>query len=60
MSIKFLYDVLTIESQVANVEYSKYLGNMMTNDARCSHEIKSRTAAANSILQEALSPVIWT
>jgi hypothetical protein len=46
MSVKFRYDVLTIENQLASVEYSRYLGNMMTNDARCAHEIKSRTVAA--------------
>jgi hypothetical protein len=46
MSIEFRYDVLTIENQLANVKYSKYMDNMMTNDARCPHEIKSRTAAA--------------
>jgi len=47
MSVKFRYDVLTIENQMANVEYSRYLGNMMTNVARCTHEIKYRTATAN-------------
>jgi len=36
----------TFENQLANVEYSKYLGNMVINYARYAREIKSRTAAA--------------
>jgi hypothetical protein len=31
-----------------NVEYLNYLGSMITNDARCTREIKSRTAMAKA------------
>jgi hypothetical protein len=30
------------------VEYFNYLGSMVINDARCTHEIKSRIAMANA------------
>jgi hypothetical protein len=32
------------QKKLENVEYLKYLGSMITNDARRAHEIKSRTA----------------
>jgi hypothetical protein len=36
------------EKQLANVEYFNYLGSMITNDARCTREIKSRIAMAKA------------
>jgi hypothetical protein len=30
------------QKQLENVEYFNYLGSMITNDARCTREIKSR------------------
>jgi hypothetical protein len=34
------------QKQSENVEYSNYLGSMITNDARCTREIKSSIAMA--------------
>jgi hypothetical protein len=42
--IKIMID----QKQLENVEYLKYLGSMITNDARCTHEIKSRIAMAKA------------
>jgi hypothetical protein len=37
----------TIEQkQMENVKYFNYLGSMITNDARCTHEIKFRIVIA--------------
>jgi hypothetical protein len=36
------------QNQLENVEYFSYLGGMITNDARCTHEIKSRIAMAKA------------
>jgi hypothetical protein len=39
---------MTDQRQLENAEYFKHLGSMITNDARCTHEIKSRIAMAKS------------
>jgi hypothetical protein len=36
------------QKQLENVEYFSYLGSMITNDARCTREIKSRIAIAKA------------
>jgi hypothetical protein len=36
------------QKQLENVEYFNYLGSLITNDARCTREIKSRTAVAKA------------
>jgi hypothetical protein len=36
------------QKQLENVEYFNYLGSIITNDARCTHEIKSRIAMAKA------------
>jgi hypothetical protein len=36
------------QKQLENVEYFNYVGNMKTNDARCTREIKSRIAMAKA------------
>jgi hypothetical protein len=36
------------QKQLKNVEYFSYLGSMITNDARCTREIKSRIAMAKA------------
>jgi hypothetical protein len=36
------------KKQLENVEYFNYLGSMITNDARCTREIKSRIAVAKT------------
>jgi hypothetical protein len=40
--------VMINQKQLENVEYFKYLGSIITNDARCTNEIKSRIAMANA------------
>jgi hypothetical protein len=42
--IKIMID----KKQQENVEYFNYLGSMITSDARCTREIKSRTATAKA------------
>jgi hypothetical protein len=42
--IKFMID----QKQLENVEYLNYLGSMITSDARCTREIKSRNAMAKT------------
>jgi len=39
---------LTDKKQVENMEYFKYVGSMLTNDARCTHEIKSKNAISKA------------
>ena len=39
---------MTDENQLENVEYFKYLGSILTNDGRCTCEIKSRIAMAKA------------
>ena len=34
--------IMTDQKQLENVEYFKYLGSILTNDGRCTCEIKSR------------------
>jgi hypothetical protein len=36
------------QKQLENVEYFNYLGSMITNDARCTREIKFRIAMAKA------------
>jgi hypothetical protein len=36
------------QKQLENMEYFNYLGNMITSDARCTREIKSRIAMAKA------------
>ena len=38
----------TGQKQLENVQYFNHLRNMITNDARCRHEIKSRTVMAKA------------
>ena len=38
--------VMIGQKQLENVEYFNYLGSMLTNDGRCTREIKSRIAMA--------------
>ena len=36
------------QKQLENVEYFKYVGSILTNDGRCTCEIKSRIAMAKA------------
>jgi hypothetical protein len=40
--------IMIDQKQLENVEYFSYLGNIITNDARCTHEMKSRIAMAKA------------
>jgi hypothetical protein len=40
--------IMIDQKQPENVEYFKYLVSMITNDARCTREIKSRIAMAKA------------
>jgi hypothetical protein len=40
--------IMIHQKQLENVEYFNYLGSMITNDARCTREIKSRIAMAEA------------
>jgi hypothetical protein len=40
--------IVTDQKQQKNVEYFNYFSNMVTNDARCTHEIKFRSAMAKA------------
>jgi hypothetical protein len=40
--------IMIAQKQLENVEYFNYLGSMITNDARCTREIKSRIAMAKA------------
>jgi hypothetical protein len=49
--IKIMID----QKQLENVEYFNYLGSMITNDARCTHEIKSRLAMAKAAFNKKMT-----
>ena len=36
------------QKQLENLEFFKYLGSMLTNDGKCTREIKSRIAMAKA------------
>jgi hypothetical protein len=40
--------IIIDQKQLEDVEYFNYLGSMITNDARFTREIKSRTAMAKA------------
>jgi len=40
-----------------NVEYFNYFGKLIANDARCTRDIKSRTATAKVALNKKRTPV---
>jgi hypothetical protein len=44
--------IMIDQKQLQNVEYFNYLGSMITNDARCTHEIKSMTAMAKAVFNK--------
>jgi hypothetical protein len=43
-----LIQIMIDHRQLENVEYFNYLGSMITHDARCTREIKSRIAVAKA------------
>jgi hypothetical protein len=49
------------QKQPQNMEYFNCLGSIITNDARCAREIKSRIAVAKAALKKKfLSAESWT
>jgi hypothetical protein len=49
------------QKQLENVEYFKYLGSLITNDARCTLEITARVVLAKLAFNKKLfSPANWT
>jgi hypothetical protein len=44
----YTVEVVIDQKQLENVECFKYLGSMITNDARCTREIKSRIDMAKA------------
>jgi hypothetical protein len=44
----FPLKIMIDQKQLENVEYFNYLGSMITNDARCTREIKSRFSMARA------------
>jgi len=42
----------TGQKQLQNMQYFNHLGNMITNDARCRHEIKPRIAMAKAVFNK--------
>jgi hypothetical protein len=57
-SIQIMID----QKQLENVEYFNYLSSMITNDANCTHEIKSRIVMQkqHSTRRRVFSPANWT
>ena len=54
--------IMIDQKQLENVECFKYLGSMLTNDGRCTREIKSRIVMANlhSARRRLFLPANWT
>jgi len=44
----FPIQIMTDQKRLENVQYFNYLGSHIRNDARCTHEIKSRIAMAKA------------
>jgi hypothetical protein len=44
------------QKQLENVECFKYLGNILTNDGRCTCEIKSRIAMVKAAFNKKKTP----
>jgi hypothetical protein len=48
------------KKQLENMEYFNYFGSMLTNDAWCTREIKSRIQKQRSTRRRIFSPANWT
>jgi hypothetical protein len=48
-------EIMTYQEQLANVEYFGYFDRMITNYARCTHEIKSRIVMAKAAFNKKLA-----
>jgi hypothetical protein len=47
--------IMIDQKQLENVEYFSYLGSMIMNDARCTYEIKSRTAMTKAAFNKQMT-----
>jgi hypothetical protein len=56
----FPVKILLAQKQLEDVEFFKYLGSMLTNDGRCTCEIKSRIAMAKAAFNKKRSLFIRT
>jgi hypothetical protein len=54
LSEPFPLKIMIYQKQLENVEFFKYLGGMLTNDGRCTCEIKSRIAIAIHLTRRGL------
>jgi hypothetical protein len=52
----YVIKIMTHQKQLENVEYFNYLGSMITNDARCKREIKSRIVIAKAAFNKKKTP----
>jgi len=55
--------IMVDQNQLENMEYFDYWGSMITNDARCTCEIKSRIAMTKAAFkgeEDSFLPVNWT
>jgi hypothetical protein len=50
--------IMMDQKQLDNTEYFNCLGSMITNDARCTHEIKSSNAMAKAACNKKKAPFI--
>jgi hypothetical protein len=60
--LPFPVKLMIDQKQLENVKSFKYLGSMLTNDGRCTCEIKSRIAKAKTVVNKkrALLLAKWT
>ena len=56
----FPVKIMIDQKQLENVEPFKYLGSILTNDGRCTCEIKCRTAMAKAAFNEKRAPFTST
>jgi hypothetical protein len=58
----FPIGIMIDQNQPENVKYFRYIGSIITNDARFTHEIKPRIAVTKEPTNKkyALSPENWT
>ena len=52
--------IMTDLKQLQNVEHFNYLGSMVTNDARCTWEIKYRISMANAAFKKKKKKTLFT
>jgi len=53
--------IMIHKKQLDNVEYFNYLGSMITNNEKCTREVKHRVAVAKAAFnKKTFSPANWT